>query len=115
MKIAKKILIFGLWLTLVWGITGCSKDSTKTVDNSINNDALQSIKSGMNNLKSFSDTYIISNILEAPDGTVSYINVNSSNGNYIEYPVDKEGNLGVVDGDSEEVTYTLTDWLTSDS
>lgn len=88
----------------------CSRDTTK-----VNKEYYNKINTGLDKLRNFNDDYIVSHVLNAPDGTVSYLNVTTSGGNYNEYPVDKDGNIGKVDADAKEITYTLTDWLSNDT
>lgn len=79
----------------------------------VNKENYDKVSKGLENLENFKDDYIVSHILDAPDGSVSYLNVSTGNFNYNEYPVDKDGNIGAVDEDAKEITYTLTDWLDS--
>lgn len=81
----------------------------------VNKENYDKVSKGLENLENFKDDYIVSHILDAPDGSVSYLNVSTSTFNYNEYPVNKEGNIGVVDEDAKEITYTLTDWLDNEN
>ena len=112
----KKLLLFGLCLTMLFGIVGCSiKSKDSNSEKKIASDDLKAIKSGIDSLSKFSDAYIVSNVLSAPDGTISYLVTNTSDGSYTEYPVDENGNIGGADTSKDTVSYTLTDWLTSDN
>lgn len=107
-KLVGCLLVMGLCL----GLVGCGDNSKANV----NTEDKQKIEAGLEKLKNLEQNYIITTTMQAPDGDVSYIEVQTTDGDsYTEYPIDGDGNLGIL---SEDVTadtqYVLSDWLSSD-
>lgn len=111
-KLAIVLIAFVILLAISIGV---AVFISRKSDSTVNKEYYNTLSTGLDKLQNFKDNYIVSHVLDAPNGSVSYLNVNTSYGNYNEYPVDKDGNLGQVDADAKEVTYTLTDWLSKDT
>lgn len=111
-KLAIVLIAFVILLAISIGV---AVFISRKGDSTVNKEYYNTLSTGLDKLQNFKDNYIVSHVLDAPNGSVSYLNVNTSYGNYNEYPVDKDGNLGQVDADAKEVTYTLTDWLSKDT
>lgn len=106
----KKIASLGLLSIALIGtcLTGCSSNK-----GSVDNNAKQELQSALEKLQGYEEVYAVTNLLEAPDGDISYLEVVSDGNSYTEYPVDSDGNLGTVSYD-EANSYMLSDWLTAD-
>lgn len=104
----KKFVSLCLAFIMVLSIVGCSSNKDEITDN-IDKESKEKIQTALDNLKSYEGDYIISNMLEAPDGNASYLDVKTSNGSYTEYPVESE------DKESDMVSYSLSDWLSSNN
>ena len=76
----------------------------------------QLIKNAVKNLENLQDDYQISNVLQAPEGSLCYVEIVNGDISYTEYPVDKDGNYGAVSYQdiTEETEYVLTDWITGE-
>ena len=103
-KFMASLMIGGVLL-----LAGCSNGTTT---NQINADDKKSIETALENLQGYEGAYAITNLLEAPDGTINYIEVCTGGASYTEYPCDEEGNIGMVAYD-QATSYMLSDWLTS--
>lgn len=99
-----------LALILLLCTVGCgSNKKDEVTDNNIDTESKDKIQTALDNLKSFEGDYIISNVIEAPDGKANYLDVKTSNGSYTEYPVESN------DKESGEVSYSLSDWLSANN
>lgn len=79
----------------------------------IDSKAKKTIESALEKLKN-TDKYQISNIMQAPDGNLCYVEICSNGSSYTEYPVDSDGNFGTIAfQDAKDTEYVLTDWVTS--
>lgn len=118
----KRIVSLLVMATLVFSFTGCSSvktDSTESKTVSKTEKYKAELQKGIDNLGNSDSNYVISNILEAPEGTTYYLeNFATSGESFTEYPVDKEGNLGALnaatDEDADNQDYVITDWITAD-
>ena len=118
----KRIVSLLVMATLVFSFTGCSSvktDSTESKTVSKTEKYKAELQKGIDNLGNSDSNYVISNILEAPEGTTYYLeNFATSGESFTEYPVDSNGNLGKIsDSDTnsnEKLNYQLTDWITAD-
>ena len=109
MKKLVGILLVGL---MCLGLVGCGSNT----NTNINTEDKQKVEQALEKLKNLQEGYMIATTLQAPDGNISYIEVVSPEGfSYTEYPVDGDGNLGVLNTEDMATNeYTLTDWLDSD-
>lgn len=114
-KSNKLAVILTVFVILIAVSIGLAVFLNREDDSKVNQEYYNTLSSGLTKLQNYKDSYIVSHVLDTPNDSVSYLNVNTSYGNYNEYPVDKDGNLGQVDADAKEVTYTLTDWLSKDT
>lgn len=74
------------------------------------------IREGLTNLQKHQGNYAISNVLNAPDGVSYSFDMVTSNGSYTEYPLDSNGNVGLIDENATTgIKYILNDWITSDN
>lgn len=105
----KKKVASLLVLGAIMGVSlvGCSSGGSSDAS------AKKELQSALEKLQGYGDTYAVTNLLEAPDGDVSYLEVVSDGNSYTEYPVDTDGNVGTVAYD-EASSYMLSDWLTKD-
>lgn len=79
-------------------------------------DNYKAILSGFNGLKSLDTNYVITNTMELPNESMCYIEVNTSDGNYTEYPIDENGNYGTIQfNEAENTEYIIYDYLTKDN
>lgn len=108
----KKLLCLTLCIGLVLSsLTGCSSDKAESNDA----DAKKKVESALDSLENLDKTYEVSNVMQAPDGNLCYVEICSNGASYTEYPVDADGNYGTIAfQDSADVEYVLTDWVTSD-
>lgn len=85
-------------------------------DSSNDKKALAKVTNALDNLKSLDKMYTISNIVQAPDGDMCYIEICDGDTNYTEYPIDKDGNYGTIalQNANEGTSYVLTDWISKD-
>lgn len=117
--------------TLALGMVGCGTSNTATTKTktSKSTKAIDELQTAVDNLGNSDTNYVISNILEAPEGSTYYIeNYATSGSSFTEYPVDDNGNLGVLntttvgdDATQEEQdeaaanqNYVITDWITDE-
>lgn len=117
----KKIVSLLVMVTLVFSFTGCSSVKTDEKDSKSTDKMKQykaELQEGVDNLSNSDSNYIISNILESPDGTTCYLeNFSTAGESYTEYPMDSDGNIGNLSSASDNDTkynYLITDWLTED-
>lgn len=76
-------------------------------------DAMKKVESAFDNLKKLNRTYEISNVMQAPDGNLCYVEICNKDASYTEYSVDKDGNYGTIAfQDADNTDYVLTDWVT---
>lgn len=110
----KKLLCLALCVsTMFASLTGCSSTSTESKTNDA--DAKKVVTTALENLKTLDKTYEVSNVMQAPDGNLCYVEICSDGVSYAEYPVDADGNYGTVAfQSSDDVDYVLTDWITKD-
>lgn len=105
----KKLLLCLCLVVGLVGLTACNKS------NGIDSNAKKAIEEGLNKLHSYDKPYLVSNVLEAADGTINSIEINVDGENYTEYPLDSDGNIGTIPfGESADTQYLLYDWLTKD-
>lgn len=105
-KLACLVLSVGVVLGTLVG--GCSVSKSNN-----DNDAMKKVESAFDNLKKLDKTYEISNVMQAPDGNLCYVEICNKDASYTEYSVDKDGNYGTVAfQDAEDTDYVLTDWVT---
>ena len=98
-------LVIGSLLIIIGGaIYFWGRSSSSNIDAT----SKKEIEDAVAKLESYEDAYAITNLMEAPDGILSYIEVVSGDNNYTEYPMDSEGNVGV---EGENTTYFLSDWM----
>ena len=84
----KKLLCLTLCVGLVLSfLTGCSSKTSESNDK----DAKKKVESAYNELKNLSKTYEISNVMQAPNGNLCYVEICSNGVSYTEYPVDEDG------------------------
>lgn len=77
---------------------------------------LETLQTGVDKLKSYEDSYVISTSINAPDGITNYIESVIGDASYTEYPVDAEGGFGTLAYASQDsIEYAMTDWLTADN
>lgn len=111
MSYFKKITSVLLVGVMLFGLTACSEsgNSNQLEENkAVLSKALDKLKED--------EEYIISTSVNAPDGDVYYLTVNTKDGCYTEYPVDSDGNYGTLSyGEvSDNQQYVLTDyWVDS--
>lgn len=115
----KKIVSLLVMVTLVFSFTGCSSVKTDEKDSKSTDKMKQykaELQEGVDNLSNSDSNYIISNILESPDGTTCYLeNFSTAGESYTEYPLDSDGNIGNLNvSDNSDISYQVTDWLTED-
>lgn len=108
----KRLLCVSLCLIIVLSsLVGCSSGTSTPNDS----DAKKKVESALEKLKKLDKTYEISNVLQAPDGNLCYVEICSKGGSYTEYPVDSDGNYGTIAfQDSEDAEYVLSDWITKE-
>lgn len=106
----RKRWLVGLVACVMVLAVGCGKD-VDTVDG-VNKELKATLESALSSLESYDSTYTVSSILEAPDGDTIYIEINCADGNYTEYPVDADGNIGTIENTGEGTPYMLSDWIT---
>lgn len=105
-KLACLVLSVGVVLGTLVG--GCSASKSNN-----DSDAMKKVESAFDNLKKLDKTYEISNVMQAPDGNLCYVEICNKDASYTEYSVDKDGNYGTVAfQDAEDTDYVLTDWVT---
>lgn len=104
-KKVASLLVLGAVLGV--SLVGCSSGGSSDAS------AKKELQTALEKLQGYGDTYAVTNLLEAPDGDVSYLEVVSDGNSYTEYPVDTDGNVGTVSYD-EASSYMLSDWLTKD-
>ena len=107
----KKKLMLVLSLVLcVTCLGACGK-----MENKVDSNAKKAIEDGLKQLQEYDKNYLVSNVLEASDGTINSIEINVDGENYTEYPLDSDGNIGTISfGESADTQYLLYDWLTKD-
>lgn len=106
----KKLLCLALTFGVALGtlVGGCNVSKSNN-----DNDAMKKVESAFDNLKKLDKTYEISNVMQAPDGNLCYVEICNKDVSYTEYSVDKDGNYGTVAfQDAEDTDYVLTDWVT---
>lgn len=98
------------------GLTACSGGTT-----SVDSKAKSEVESALSKLENYEDIYLVSTLLDSPEGDISYVEVNTSSGSYTEYPVTDTGEVGKAsDSEDEDTTknsetaYMLSDWLCND-
>lgn len=114
MKHFKRVTSVVLVGLMIFSLTACSSSTSEKSDLEENKKVLSDALDVLNS----SGDYIISTSVNAPDGDVYYITVNTSDGCYTEYPVDADGNYGTLSykdiTDNQE--YMLTDyWIDSET
>ena len=123
----KKLVSLVMIATLSFGLLGCSNATTDTKKETKSSTAKTELQTAVDNLGNSDTNYVISNILEAPEGNTYYIeNYATSGQSFTEYPVDSNGNLGSIettssdsdesisDEDAANQDYVITDWITDD-
>lgn len=107
------VLVAILLAGLLFGVfTSVKHNDTEKTDK----DAQKKVEKAFENLKKFDKTYEVSNVMQAPDGNLCYVEICSNGVSYSEYPLDANGNYGTVafQNSNEDVDYVLTDWVTAD-
>ena len=105
-KLACLVLSVGVVLGTLVG--GCSASKSNN-----DSDAMKKVESAFDNLKKLDKTYEISNVMQAPDGNLCYVEICNKDASYSEYSVDADGNYGTVAfQDADDTDYILTDWVT---
>ena len=114
MRVSK--LVAGCVLGVVLLCADCGKFEEFAEAPEVDRAVKGGVQSALAKLKGYAPDYMVSTVLDAPGGGSVYIEVQCKDGNYTEYSVDEDGNLGVVDYEnmSEGVNYLLTDWITTD-
>lgn len=103
----KKLLLCLCFAIGLVGLTACGKSE------SIDSNAKKAIEEGLKQLHEYDKAYLVSNVLEASDGTINSIEINVDGESYTEYPLDADGNIGTIPfGESADTQYLLYDWLT---
>lgn len=105
----KKVLVVATVGVLM--LTGCSGGvSTKNVAQA----DLNALQSAITTLKAHDD-YIISSSLDTTEGSVYSIETVHGDTQYVEYPIDENGNVGTLDfGSLPNMTYALSEWYDPD-
>lgn len=103
------VIVCGVVLAIIYSVT--TSDSNKV---KVDSKSKSILETAVKNLKSYDKDYIISNTLNAPDGTTNYLIVKSGDISYSEYPINSNGEIGKIDENSDNINYTLVDWLTKD-
>lgn len=107
-KLVCLALSMGVFATM---LAGCSSGATIT---SSSTDKVK-IEKALEELKNMGTMYQISNVMQAPDGDLCYVEIVDDGVSYTEYPVDEDGNYGTIAfQDSNNTDYVLMDWLTKD-
>ena len=116
MKLNKKILVcVGVVCLGLTGCTGGENKPTNSEKSGVDITAYKEIESAVNVLKNKTESYIVETAVEMPDESFTYIEVNTSDGNYTEYSVDEDGNFGTLNyGASDGMQYVLMDLISSD-
>lgn len=106
----KRGITFVLSALLMVSMVGCAGDAE-----TVSKEDYNAIKTATDNLVNSENPYIISSLVEAPDGAASYIECVNGTESYTEYSVDSDGNVGTIAyGGADTISYMLTDWLTSE-
>lgn len=127
----KRLVSLVLVATFAFSMVACGNTTTnktsKTTKSS--SSAKSELQTAVDNLGNSDTNYVISNILEAPEGNTYYIeNFATSGQSFTEYPVDSNGNLGVIeqtttdenvdqdtsDQNAANQDYVITDWITDE-
>lgn len=105
----KKVLVVATVGVLM--LAGCSVGvSTKNVAQA----DLNALQSAITTLKAHDD-YIISSSLDTTEGSVYSIETVHGDTQYVEYPIDENGNVGTMDfGSQPNMTYALSEWYDPD-
>lgn len=115
MKLRKMLLSMVLGSCLV--LSACSSGGSKSDKTSdVNSKAKKEIEVALDNLKKVESPYLTTVILNNNSESSSFVEVNTEDGNYTEYPLNADGNVGLAYEDVKEDTkYVLSDWLTDDN
>lgn len=126
----KRLVSLVLVATFALSMVACGNTTTdKTSKTTKSSSAKSELQTAVDNLGNSDTNYVISNILEAPEGNTYYIeNFATSGQSFTEYPVDSNGNLGVIeqtttdenvdqdtsDQNAANQDYVITDWITDE-
>lgn len=126
----KRLVSLVLVATFAFSMVACGNTTTdKTSKTTKSSSAKSELQTAVDNLGNSDTNYVISNILEAPEGNTYYIeNFATSGQSFTEYPVDSNGNLGVIeqtttdenvdqdtsDQNAANQDYVITDWITDE-
>lgn len=111
---------FGLSLVMMGVVSlsciGCGQKSNISSDAlSVDSTALKEVKNAVETLKNLDNSYIVETAIEAPSDNFAYIEVNTPSGNYTEYPVSEDGEVGTLFyGSSDSMQYILMDLISND-
>lgn len=94
-------------------LTGCT---TATQSTKGDTEAQQKVEKAFDTLKNYDKSYQVSNVLQAPDGNLCYLEVVNKGASYTEYPVDSDGNYGTIafQNRTSSTEYVLNDWVTAE-
>ena len=73
------------------------------------------LETALNSTKGLREGYVISNYLDSPIESQSYLTVLLEDGSYTEYPVDNDGNIITDTSVSAVSDYVVFDWITKDA
>lgn len=102
--------VLALLLLGALGVSGCG--SATSITGTVDKKALTEVKEALTKLEEKEEEgYQVSNVLQAPDGNLCYVELVKGEESYTEYPVDENGNYGTIPfQDAEEAEYILVDW-----
>ena len=125
----KRLVSLVLVVTFALSMVACGTTTNKPSNAKGKGSAKSELQTAVDNLGNSDTNYVISNILEAPEGNTYYIeNYATSGQSFTEYPVDSNGNLGVIeqtttdenvdqatsDKNAANQDYVITDWITDE-
>ena len=125
----KRLVSLVLVVTFALSMVACGTTTNKSSNAKDKGSAKSELQTAVDNLGNSDTNYVISNILEAPEGNTYYIeNYATSGQSFTEYPVDSNGNLGVIeqtttdenvdqdtsDKNAANQDYVITDWITDE-
>ena len=94
----KRLVSLVLVVTFALSMVACGNTTNKPSNAKDKGSAKSELQTAVDNLGNSDTNYVISNILEAPEGNTYYIeNYATSGQSFTEYPVDSNGNLGVIE------------------
>ena len=119
----KKLFSLALVFCLVFSLSACSNVNGTTSDNKAETDSkkdgdaidekmVQTVRDAAKKLKDTYTDYIVSTTMQAPDGNITYLNVQHGDVNYTEYSVDDDKNVGTIAyGEKDDINYLMTDYV----